>query len=1187
MDGGLQQRCSLGFRRAQGAARRRLLIHGLVAWLALLGLILLIWLAVLGGFDPPRSVRWGLILSGGGLLAAAALGTSRRAFGVLRSRAALAGHCDRAAALPDTLAAAEEALRRPDRWPTNTPVRRVLVDRLLRRSANLLDDLDLPRLLPVWRPATVYSLLIAVLLAAGGLDHLAPEVLERGWRALRRPWRSAAAADGSLRLAPGPTRVTAGFDLIVAALDLSGGLEPVECEVRAGSGLWRRQPAEPVFVPGRAPGEPAPYERWETSLRQVTEDLVYRFRRGRRVSEARELIIRHPPLLLELAAVIEPPAYTGLPAQQFTRLPAFVEVPQGGRIELAGRASTRLESAAIVTDQGDTLELQVVADALQGTLAISEPLRWRTVLQDDRGLTGQSDLRYECSVVPDRVPTARLLQSGGSAEQLSLTPNVELQATAADDYGLSAVDLQLRRGWTRRPPPSDSPAEERTGINAQAPWQSLPLLAASGQTLAGRREDAIDLGPLSLTIVPRPTLAAEIALDIVLATGNLSLVPGDVIELRLEARDNREPGPPGVGHSSILRLQVPSSLDLLRAGELAQADRRGELAQMQRRSATLSDELERLRRELLKNPVPQWDRRQLLQATVERQQELQAELSRLAETIRQDLEALGQQHLLSPELMARMDTLADLLAETRADGLPELLARMRESLARMSARELSAAMSDLQRNQVDLLRRLETAKAMMRDLTRQQQMEGLTELAAELIRKQHELAEQQGSADDLARRQEALADELADLQERLQEALDELSAGDGTDSGAAAEAMREALAEALRQLADKQTRQTMREAGRNLPLLADEAKEQMQQALSDLAGLYRVFLRSQMAMQMAMQMQQGQQMRNIAADLLALSERQERLGLDLPSSLRDVRSEDLARRQHLILQGTIGLHERLQGTAAAAPRQVLAMLEKLDALIQSVGSTLNQIQEGRVQAARQGADGSLAGMNELVIQLLTQAQVSCQGGGSCDAQPQMSQQLQQLAQQQADLNALAEQLHRQQGRFSQEMRAAMQRLQQDQGELAGSARALADEQQQQQQRQPESGRLLGDLERLARDMELVADELAGGLITAETLRRQDRILSRLLDMHNASRQRDWTLRRESRTAVETLTRQPGAAQPPEEAALLLEARRWRAIEQAPPAYRDLVREYFREIQRLHETIGRGSDGLPPPERELP
>jgi hypothetical protein len=118
-------------------------------------------------------------------------------------------------------------------------------------------------------------------------------------------------------------------------------------------------------------------------------------------------------------------------------------------------------------------------------------------------------------------------------------------------------------------------------------------------------------------------------------------------------------------------------------------------------------------------------------------------------------------------------------------------------------------------------------------------------------------------------------------------------------------------------------------------------------------------------------------------------------------------------------------------------------------------------------------------------------------------------------------------------------------------------------------------------------MQTVADELTGGLVAEETLRRQERILSRLLDMHNASRERDWARRRESRTADEMYADHPDDPRALDQAPEFFETRRWRAVEQAPPAYRELVRAYQRAIQLLHESAGRGPDGRPPVHGSLP
>jgi len=1207
MDPQLRQRCDERLGRLHGAAARRVLVHGLVAWCCLAGAVVLAQLAILGFAEPSRTVRLGLLASGLALLAIGGAALVWRPLHALRRRADLARRLDRAGAYADTLAAAEEALRRPDRWRTDTPVRAALVDRLLARAARLLDELPLWRLLPVPRPGLAFAGLAVVLGLAGWFALVQPEALDRGLRRLGRPWSQAAPpGSGTLRLAPAPGHVIAGSNLAVAALDLVGGTEPVVCEVRAGTGLWRPLAARPVPQPGADPLLGSPYRRWEAILEDLREDFVYRFRGGARVSAEQAVAVWHPPLIVDLAARVTPPAYTGLPAQEVSRLPAYLEAPAGSRLALRGRASRPLRAASAVMVDADTVALTVGADTLGGEFRLDAPRSFRLLIADERGLAGRSELVYETVVIPDRVPVARLVRPEDDG-RLPLSAPVFLQAAAEDDYGLAGVDLLLRRGdpdggaWS-----ADLPTSRGELAVDDAGWERLPLAGGGAAPAPGRRDATTSLGPLRLVVRPHEAAdRAGLRFDVELAAGDLALVPGDVLEFVLEARDNRRPGPAGVGRSAVLRLQVASSVELLEARDAHETERRGDLAEMRRRTESLSADLERLRRELLKDPTPDWDRRQELQAAVERQRELQAELSRVAEAMQQDLEVLAENRLTSPEIMEKMDRIAELMREARSDAMQEMLAKLRETLEQMSVKDLALSMEELNRNQVEMLRRLDAAMDMLRDLAREQEMEGLTELVAELIAKQQDLTEatreeaagreegteREDAADrgdeaspaadpeELARRQEALRRELEALAKRLEETLDALAEqrnGQEQDPSAAEQEMREALEQALAQLEQQQTSETMEQAGENLQQQrSQEASQQMQQALNDLAGLYHVLLRSQMAMQMAMQAEQAGQMRDLAADLLTLSERQERLGLDLPLTLRDVRADQLARRQHEILQGAIAVREGLQNVAGAAPREILRMLNRLDELIAGMGRALDQLEDGRAVNARQASGQSLAEMNRLVIDLLTQAQMTGQGGGSCQMRPMLGQQLQQMVQEQSGLNALAEQLRQQQGRLSQELRAGMQRLQEGQQGLAGRARQLAEEQRLQEQQ--DGGRLLGDLDELARDMERVGDDLGGGLVTEETLRRQDRILSRLLDMHNASRERDWARRRESRTADEVFADQEGL-EGDDLDALAGEVRRWRPVEEAPPAYRDLVRDYFREIQRLHESAGRRADG---------
>ena len=207
-------------------------------------------------------------------------------------------------------------------------------------------------------------------------------------------------------------------------------------------------------------------------------------------------------------------------------------------------------------------------------------------------------------------------------------------------------------------------------------------------------------------------------------------------------------------------------------------------------------------------------------------------------------------------------------------------------------------------------------------------------------------------------------------------------------------------------------------------------------------------------------------------------------------------------------------------------------------------------------------------MNHIVIGLLTQAHQLGGGGGGCPM-PSMGQQLKRMAREQAGLNGLADQLRRQmqQRGLSQEMRAQMKRLQSGQQGLADSARDIAELERSVQ----EGNRLLGDMEHMATEMERVVQDLDQGIINEETLARQERILSRLLDAHNSARKRDFSARRESRTAQDLYKPQSADRIAPDTGESESPYRlRYQPVEKAPLEYRELVRRYFRAVEKLYQ-----------------
>jgi hypothetical protein len=309
-------------------SRRMVLGHGSARTTAVGGGALLAAAWAVGA--GPRSegfLAWGLTLSLVLVIVLAVRNWLVAPLSALRSGRAVARRLEERGGFGNILVGAEEALRLPDRWPGDDPVRRELRRRLFERAEGILDvvgpaDVEPPRHRRGWLAAATTVLILAVAYLT-----LAPSEFGTGLTRLATPWPdNVTVVTGGLYGIKGDGFVVAGGDVNLAALDfaapdLAGGPGKAVCEIRSGRGLWQPLPTMGVPVHGDQPGLPARYRRWTAGVEDVHEDFSWRFRRGSLVSAEHTIRVRQYPLVTALAARVVPPAYTKVPVQDLARLP--------------------------------------------------------------------------------------------------------------------------------------------------------------------------------------------------------------------------------------------------------------------------------------------------------------------------------------------------------------------------------------------------------------------------------------------------------------------------------------------------------------------------------------------------------------------------------------------------------------------------------------------------------------------------------------------------------------------------------------------------------------------------------------------------------------------------------------------------------------------------------------------------
>jgi hypothetical protein len=122
----------------------------------------------------------------------------------------------------------------------------------------------------------------------------------------------------------------------------------------------------------------------------------------------------------------------------------------------------------------------------------------------------------------------------------------------------------------------------------------------------------------------------------------------------------------------------------------------------------------------------------------------------------------------------------------------------------------------------------------------------------------------------------------------------------------------------------------------------------------------------------------------------------------------------------------------------------------------------------------------------------------------------------------------------------------------------------------------ELSKMLGDLNQIAREMSEVQTDLTRGTVRPETIQRQERIVSRLLDAQRSARERDFEKRRKSEVGQASRRESPPGLLPQD-----LQGRSRRDLLKELEGgytrdYQELIRKYFDALEAQEKRDAAGA-----------
>lgn len=882
-------------------------------------------------------------------------------------------------------------------------------------------------------------------------------------------------------------------------------------------------------------------------------------------TETGKVTVTDRPIIRSLSGRVIPPSYSRLAVRDLNEQSADISSLRGSQVQIQVTGNKEITSAEIIilkqkyslgssetnstgnqTLQIDTVKipLQIDARKASGSFAVQATGEYYILLHDKDNQQNAEPIHYKIIVLTDGAPTISLLEPTTDV-QVSEKALLPLKVAITDDYGFSWMKLYYRLAESRYAPPSKN--------------------------------------FLSLNI---PISASEIAQEIpyLWNLNSIGISPGDKFEFYIEVADNDQISGFKTAKTSTLTVRLPSLDEVLTQADEDQENIAKDLEKIAKSAEEVRKDAEEVNREIRKNqdkPMD-WENKKKIDDLLKKQAENQKKLDQVQQQLEQVAENLKENNAISPETLQKYQELQKLLKEVNSPELRKQMEEMQKMMQQMSKEELQQAMKNVQFNEEMFKKSIERTMNLLKRMKAEQMTDALTKRAEELAKKQDEIKKQSENTNpndkqkrnELAQQEKNAQEDLKKLGEELKD-LEKLMKEIGKDMP-----MGE-MDKAKEELSEKETSEDMQEAQEQMEKGDMNQSQQKQQKASEkMKKFAQQMKKMKQEMKKNLNKETIKQMQKAVQDMLDVSQKQEKQ--HQKSQSMDPNSTQFsqnAQEQDKLSEQLAAIANKIMQLAQKSTKVTPEMAKNMGDAMKSMERATDQLSNRNPQQAGEQQQLAMSSMNKAAMQMqdaLNKMQGEGEGqcenpggkgeGGDGDAQGSMMQKLQQMAGKQQGINQGTQQMGTGQ-QLSPEKQAELGRLASEQGKAQRAMEELAKKNEGKDGKK----KALGNLDKIAEEMKEVVADMQSGMITPETRKRQERILSRLLDATRSMNERDYETKRESRSGQDITRNSPNALD------YITQEGKTRALQELLRSiqqgytkdYESLIRKYFESVQKAN------------------
>lgn len=663
---------------------------------------------------------------------------------------------------------------------------------------------------------------------------------------------------------------------------------------------------------------------------------------------------------------------------------------------------------------------------------------------------------------------------------------------------------------------------------------------------------------------------------------DFGIKPGDKLNYYFEVWDNDGVHGSKATRSNTMIFEMPTLSEMNKEANRENSELKQDLQQSIKEARDLKNQLKDLQDKLQEKKNLGWEDKKNLAENIERQKELQQQIEELKNKMQQNFEKQADYKEVKPEIAEKQKRLQDLMEKTLDDEIKKLMEKLEKMLEDIQKKDALDKMEDMQASDEKMEKELDRMLELFKKLEFDQKLTETTKKLEQLAEKQEELAKQTeknqdpktGEAKDqqlqeqLKKQQEQLNKDLKEAQKDVQD-LKKLN--EETKSNQDFNEAEQSLNNAEKQQQDAQENMDQKKN--------NSASKSQRSAANNMKNAAQKMSDMKMNMEQEQNAEDMQAIRQLLENIVRLSFDEEKLMDEIKlTNINSPRYVALMKEQQRIRENSKMVEDSLYALAKRQDQIKSFITKEMNNVNKYLGKAIDDLEDRNIIRAMSQQQFVMTGYNNLALMLTEALQMMQQQQSESQSQSQSSQPkncmkckkpgngLPNLSKLQKQLNDKIQQMGEMMKRDGQGQKQGGQGMSKQFAEMAQLQQQIRKELEKINQQENKDGKgTLGNLGEAMKKMEETEKSLVNKQLTSEMLKRQQDILTRLLEAENAQRERDEQPERESRTGKENERRMP----PSLEEYLKARKNETELYKTVPPDlnpyYKNITEKYFRNI----------------------